>query len=101
MHSAVSGLSNSVKAKVIAGVLFGDTRNKQDGGQIRNYPKDQVMIFCAKDDGVCDGSLRVTAGHIVYLSNNDVDTAIQLLQSKINAATGRGSRRRSAVDEMV
>jgi cutinase len=101
MHNAVSSLPDNVKAKVIAGTLFGDTRNKQDNGQIRNYPKDQVMIFCAKDDGVCDGTLRVTAGHIVYLSNNDVDTAIKFLQSKVNAALGTGSRRRSAADKMA
>jgi cutinase len=65
MHSAVSSLAEDVKKATIAGVLFGSTKNKQEGGKIKNYPKDQVMTYCTEDDGVCWGRLDVTGGKIV------------------------------------
>jgi cutinase len=98
MHNAVSRLSSEVKAKVIGGVLFGDTRNKQDSGQIRGYPKDQVKIFCDPNDGVCNGTLKVTAGHIVYLTNNDAEKAIKFLQSRIDIVLGSGRSNRRSLD---
>jgi cutinase len=57
MHSAVGGLPPALKSKVVGGVLFGDTKNKQDHGQVPNYPKEQVTIYCDKNDGVCGGGL--------------------------------------------
>ena len=69
MHNAVMALPADVKKKVVAGVLFGDTRYKADGGQIKNYPKSQVIIFCAKEnnppDATCDGK-PPNKGHFVY-----------------------------------
>ena len=62
MHSAVGALPDDVKKATIAGVLFGSTKNKQDEGAIRNYPKDQVVSYCVEDDGVCWGRLDVTGG---------------------------------------
>lgn len=64
MHWAVRGLPADIKAKVVGGVLFGDTRNQQDAGAIPEYPKDKVKIFCSSMDGVCSGSLSVGVGHM-------------------------------------
>ncbi|KAF2665204.1 alpha/beta-hydrolase [Microthyrium microscopicum] len=50
MHGAIPQLSADLKKTLVAGVLFGDTRNTQDKGQIPDYPKDQVLILCAPDD---------------------------------------------------
>jgi cutinase len=62
MHNTVGALPANIKQKVVGGVLFGDTKNSQDRGQVPNYPKEKVQIYCAKDDGVCWGSLNVTNG---------------------------------------
>jgi cutinase len=85
MHNAVSSLPANVKAKLVAGVMFGDTRNKQDRGQIPNFPRDKVTIYCASNDGVCKGALNVTGGHFSYINNGDGPKAIAFLKSKIDA----------------
>jgi cutinase len=92
MHNAVSSLPTNVKAKLIAGVLFGDTRNKQDRGQIPNFPKDKVTIYCAASDGVCKGTLQVTGGHFSYIGNGDGPKAIAFLKSKLDAVMGGASK---------
>jgi cutinase len=99
MHNAVSTLPANLKSKVVAGVLFGDTRNKQDRGQVPNYPRDKVHIYCVSNDGVCGGMLNVNAGHFAYPRNGDGPKAISFLKSKIDAALG-GSRR-SVVESMT
>jgi cutinase len=86
MHNTVSALPEALKKKVVAGVLFGDTRNKQDKNQVPNYPKDQVMIFCDAEDGVCGGQLKVTNAHMVYLRNGDGPKAVAFLKGKIDPA---------------
>jgi len=90
MHNAVKGLTDDIKSHLAGGVLFGDTRNTQDKGQIPNYPKDKVAIYCASSDGVCKGTLSVTAGHFVYMGNGDGDKAVAFLKSKIAAAKSGG-----------
>jgi len=100
MHNAVSGLPADIKAKVVGGVLFGDTRNKQDKGQVPKYPKENVQIFCDPKDGVCKGTLSVTGGHFVYMSNGDGPKAINFLKGKINAKLGK-SGGASAADTMA
>lgn len=90
MHNVVGNLPQSIKQQVVAGVLFGDTKNKQDSGQVPNYPKDNVRIYCDADDGVCKGSLNVTNGHFVYPLNGDVERALAFLTGKIDQAIGGG-----------
>jgi cutinase len=89
MHNAVKALPPNIKKKTVAGVLFGDTRNTQDHQQVPDYPKDQVTIFCDSGDGVCKGTLSVTAGHMAYMANGDGPKAVKFLQSKIDAALPR------------
>jgi hypothetical protein len=64
MHNAVKGLDEEVKSHIAGGVLFGDTRNVQDKGQVPNFPKDEVHIYCAAEDGICKGTLNVTGDHL-------------------------------------
>jgi cutinase len=85
MHNAVSSLEPAaLENRLAGGVLFGDTRNKQDKGQVPNFPKDKVTVFCDKNDGVCGGALNVNAGHFVYTQNGDGPKAVAFLKSKID-----------------
>jgi len=97
MMNAVKGLPANIKQKVLGGVLFGYTKNKQTGGSIPNYPKDRVKVFCDETspgrfgDGVCGGTLNVNAGHMVYMRNGDGKKAVAFLKSKIDPRLGAGS----------
>lgn len=83
MTRSVGKLPENVKSRVAGVVLYGDTQNKQTGGSIPNYPKDQVLVICAATDGVCGGALLVTAGHLTY--QDDVPKAAAFLEQQISA----------------
>jgi cutinase len=67
MHNVIPLLAQPVKEKIVGGVLIGDTKNQQSGGEIPGFPKEKLLIICAPDDGICWGKLSVTAGHVVFV----------------------------------
>jgi cutinase len=73
-HRAVEKLSEKVKARIAAIVLFGDTKRLQDKEQIKGFSPSKTKTFCngygdlasKSKDGVCNGALAVNAGHMAY-----------------------------------
>lgn len=86
MHATVGKLPKDVQERIAVGVLFGDTRNKQDKSQVPGFPKEKVEVYCDKNDGVCGGALNVNAGHFVYTVDGTGQKAIKFLKDKLDAA---------------
>jgi cutinase len=85
MHNVVGrSLDASTKAKIAGVALFGDTRNKQDGGHIRNFPREKSRVWCKKGDGVCTGTLLVGASHLAY-NSAEANQAATWLASRAKA----------------
>ncbi|PYI11929.1 cutinase-domain-containing protein [Aspergillus sclerotiicarbonarius CBS 121057] len=84
IDNAVQEISSDVRDKTVGVVLFGFTRNVQDHGQIPNYPKDDVKVYCAVGDMVCDDTLVVTAMHLTY--GVDAGDAASFLVSKVQSS---------------
>jgi len=83
MHRAIEALPQPTKDRIVAVVLYGDTQNLQDKGQIKNFPKDKVKIFCNASDGVCGGMLLVNIGHLSYTS--DYSKGAEFVAQKLKA----------------
>lgn len=73
-HRTVEALPENIKARIAGIILYGDTKFKQDGGVIKNFPPAKVKVFCngygelksKSADGVCNGALNVNGGHLSY-----------------------------------
>ena len=66
MAAALDDLSGAVEDQVKGVVLFGYTKNLQNGRRIPNYPTDRTQIYCATGDLVCTGTLTITPAHFSY-----------------------------------
>ncbi|KAH7024934.1 cutinase [Microdochium trichocladiopsis] len=82
--AAVAKLPSATQDKIVGAVLFGYTKNQQNGGRIKNFPTDKTAIYCAVGDLVCTGSLVITAAHLSY-QDEAAGAAPQFLISKIGA----------------
>ena len=86
MHRTIEKLPKDVQNHIAGVVLYGDTQNKQDGGQIKNFPKEKVKVFCGANDGVCAGGLNVNGGHFAY--SQDMQPGAEFLAERIKAWRG-------------
>jgi Cutinase len=85
MHKAIPDLDAPVRNQIAAAVMFGDTRNKQDKGQIPSYPPADTKIFCNDGDDVCKNKIDASllGAHLKYHSS--VPAALDFIISKVNA----------------
>ena len=83
MTGAISGLSSTVRNRIVGTVLYGDTRNQQTGGTIPNYPQQNLLIICNTGDPVCRGTLIVNAAHLAYTPT--VPRAVAFLRGRIDS----------------
>jgi cutinase len=91
MHNVIPKLPEDIKNKIVAGVLFGDTRKKAEP-QIPNFPTERVQIFCETGDVICDGQLYVGKPHFKYKANGYPEKAVEFLKSRINTAVGSSTK---------
>lgn len=84
MAAALTDVTAAVRNKVVGTVLFGYTKNLQNGGGVPNYPSDRLEVFCAFGDLVCSGTLTITLAHLSY-GDEAADEAPDFLISKIGA----------------
>ncbi|KAK3695877.1 cutinase-domain-containing protein [Podospora appendiculata] len=83
--AAIRDTTATIRDQIKGVVLFGYTKNKQNNGQIVNYPSARLKVFCASGDLVCSGSLIITSAHTSY--GPDMGGAgPQFLIARINAS---------------
>ncbi|KAM7210573.1 family 5 putative carbohydrate esterase [Rhypophila decipiens] len=64
--AAIRDSSAAIREQVKGVVLFGWTKNKQNGGRIPGYPVDRLLVYCESGDLVCEGTLIVLPNHLSY-----------------------------------
>lgn len=84
MDGSIQALSSDIQSQIAGVVLFGFTRNLQDGGQIPKFSASKTKVYCAVGDLVCDGTLTITPAHLTY--GSDASSAASWLQQQIQAA---------------
>lgn len=82
MHGSISALAEDVKSRIVAAIMFGDSRNAQDKGQIPNFPKSKTKIFCKLGDLVCLGTDLLSVQHFLY--TGDVGAAVGFFKGLLN-----------------
>ncbi|KAK4202985.1 cutinase-domain-containing protein [Triangularia verruculosa] len=83
--AAISQSSAVIREQIKGVVLYGWTKNKQNNGQIPNYPANRLKVYCESGDLVCNGSLIVLPAHGSY-ADEAADEAPKFLISRINAS---------------
>ncbi|KAJ4290087.1 hypothetical protein N0V88_006593 [Collariella sp. IMI 366227] len=80
---ALRDASSAIQNQVKGAVLFGYTKNLQNGGRIPNFPTDKTKVYCAVGDLVCTGTLTITVAHFSYGTLDASTNAPRWLRTKI------------------
>ncbi|KAK3905157.1 cutinase [Staphylotrichum tortipilum] len=84
MSNSISQLPANVQEKIKGVVLFGYTKNVQNGGKIPNFSSDKTKVYCNLSDAVCYGTLFIAPAHFLYTADSMV-SAPAWLKGKIGA----------------
>lgn len=82
MASSISELGSAVQNQIKGVVLFGYTKNLQNGGRIPNFSTSKTEVYCAATDAVCFGTLIILPAHFSYQTEAATD-APRFLASRI------------------
>ncbi|KAL1606694.1 hypothetical protein SLS60_004101 [Paraconiothyrium brasiliense] len=91
-HRAIESLDPAVQNQIAGVILYGDTQNTQDNGQIPNFDPAKTKIICANGDLVCDGTLTILPPHLSY-GRNAADGAAFLVQKAQTAMAAKKAKR--------
>ena len=74
----------------VAGVvLFGYTKNKENGGKIVDFPEEKTRVYCEVGDVLCHGIIFVLPPHLSY--NDDAAIAAPIfLRGRVDVAKQAG-----------
>jgi len=81
----IQGVSQSIRDRIVAAVLFGYTKNQQYGARIPNFPLEKTAIYCNNGDLVCSGTLTITAAHLTY-GSTAVPAAVNFITQRVNSS---------------
>ncbi|KAJ4298005.1 hypothetical protein N0V90_005904 [Kalmusia sp. IMI 367209] len=95
-HRAIESLDPAVQNQIAGVILYGDTQNQQDNGQIPNFDPAKTKIICATGDLVCKGTLTILPAHLSYGANADEGAAF--LNQKITAAMAKRKAKRAEAE---
>ncbi|KAM0328569.1 hypothetical protein ACHAQA_004977 [Verticillium albo-atrum] len=84
MAGGLSSAPETTKRQVQGVVLFGYTRNAQNGGRVPGFPAERTKVFCRAGDSVCRGTLLVGPAHFGY-AGDAAGPAPQFLIKRIGA----------------
>ena len=51
-----------------------------------SLPKSHTMVFCNSGDGVCGGAFSISAAHLSYTSNGDINKGIEFVAKIVGGA---------------
>lgn len=78
MSNSVSELSATIRNQIKGVVLFGYTKNLQNGGRIPNFPSDKTEVYCNVSDAVCWGTLFIAPAHFLYTTDSTLAAPLWL-----------------------
>lgn len=81
----LAGDNKGAYDQVVGAVLFGYTKNQQNGGVIPGYPAEKTKVFCNQADAVCYGTLFILPDHFLYF-DVAANEAPAFLEQQINKA---------------
>lgn len=85
MSNAISELSSTIREQIKGVVLFGYTKNLQNGGRIPNYPASRTEVYCNVSDAVCWGTLFIAPAHFLYTTDSRIAAPL-FLRRQISSA---------------
>lgn len=91
-HRAISSLDPSVQDRISGVILYGDTQNTQDKGQIPGFDPAKTKIICAPGDAVCKGTLTILPAHLSYGANAGEGSSFLVQKAKAAMAAKKMKR---------